>query len=155
MPNALVRAYADDTAIVSEDLKTEGPILAKIFHEFSQISGLHLNNGKCITIPLGTLDLEGFRQSRDTWIPTWNTMPICGSGKYLGYWIGPDIGDKSWADPLQKYMGRCRAWSEQGMGLFYQVMVCNTFAMSTLSFVAQLEAVPSARWKSRGVEGRP
>ena len=51
-PSTLTRAYADDTALVLEDLWKEGPTLANIFHEFSKISGLHLNIHKCIMIPL-------------------------------------------------------------------------------------------------------
>ena len=33
-PHSMVRSYADDTAIVSEDIWREGPVLAKLSAEF-------------------------------------------------------------------------------------------------------------------------
>ena len=50
-PNTLVRAYADDTALVLKDFWLEAPKLQRIFEEFGDIAGLRLNLSKCVTIP--------------------------------------------------------------------------------------------------------
>ena len=141
-PNTLARAYADDTALVCEDFEAEGPILEKLLREFEEVSGLRLNLQKCIIIPLGTKDVGAFRRQRDNWVPGWRTMLVEGCGKYLGFWVGPTKGEKSWTEPLQKFQTRCTTWAEQGMGLYLQTQAYNTFAQSTLMYIAQLE-IPS------------
>ena len=50
-PGTLVTAYADDTALVVEDIWTEGPIVSRLLVQFQEISGLRLNLIKCIFIP--------------------------------------------------------------------------------------------------------
>ena len=61
-PGICVRAYADDTALVTNDFWRDAPILQRIFDEFSSISGLHLNMAKCVIIPLTTTPLQRFRE---------------------------------------------------------------------------------------------
>ena len=53
-PGICVRAYADDTALVTSDFWRDAPRLQRVFDEFARISGLHLNIGKCVIIPLTT-----------------------------------------------------------------------------------------------------
>ena len=142
-PDTLVRAYADDTALVLRDFWKEGPILQQIFKEFGDISGLRLNLSKCITIPLGRGSLEDFEIRRSRHIPQWQQMQVRMSGKYLGFMVGPGKHDSSWESPLQKYAERCSMWNGQALGLQYQVMTYNVFAVSTLSFISQLESPPA------------
>ena len=54
-PNTLVRAYADDTALVLQNCWAETLILEQIFREFEHISGMRLNRSKCVTIPLSQI----------------------------------------------------------------------------------------------------
>ena len=68
-PAALVRAYADDTAVVTTDFRRDGPVLQCIYSEFGCISGLHLNAQKSIIIPLGMGTLETFRARLTTDVP--------------------------------------------------------------------------------------
>ena len=44
-PGLVVRAYEDDTVAVSEDIRRDGPVIAKVFEEFVSFSGLELNLG--------------------------------------------------------------------------------------------------------------
>ena len=141
-PNTMVRAYADDTALVLNDFGEEAPILQRIITEFGSISGLHLNTGKCITIPLGPQSLEAFKAHRDNVVPAWIDMPVADKGKYLGFYVGPGKGESSWTEPSSKYLERCRLWGDQGLGLHYHTVAYNTFAVSTLSYISQLEEVP-------------
>ena len=141
-PNTLVKAYADDTALVLRSFQKEAPIIMEIFRDFEEISGLKLNLGKCVTIPLGSSTQENFQKARDQVAPNWSSMPLSDHGLYLGYMVGPGKGTKTWDKPTEKYRQRCKLWEDRGLGLHYQTVAYNTFAASTLGYVGQLEKVP-------------
>jgi hypothetical protein len=161
IPEAVVRAYADDTAIVLTDFWKQAPLLASIFEEFGALSNLRRNYEKCVVIPLNPVGLrppgvlassqvspdEGplRRLSHDLkrLVPIWSNMTIDWAGTYLGFVVGPGKGEETWRKPVAKYMERCRMWAGRGQGLQYSVIAYNAFAISTLSYVAQLEAPPS------------
>ena len=67
-----MRAYADDTAAVSEDIRRDGPVIAKVFEEFASFSGLELNLDKTVLIPLYHTDLHEVRDQLRHHIPEWN-----------------------------------------------------------------------------------
>ena len=69
-------------------------------------------------------------------------MQIARAGKYLGFMVGPEKGDSSWEGPTEKFLQRCQLWEAQGTGLCYHATAYSTFAVSTLSYVSQLEAPP-------------
>ena len=48
----LLRAYADDLAVVSRDLQASLGIFGKVFAEYARVSGLVLNLRKTVLIPL-------------------------------------------------------------------------------------------------------
>ena len=141
-PHTAVRAYADDTAIVVEDIWDEGPTIARLFAEFQAISGLALNLHKCNLIPLFPYDHSSTQQQLHRTIPAWHNMQITEKGKYLGFWIGPGKGDASWQGPTSKYLSRCRLWQDRPLGLYFHTAVYNTLAITTLAYVAQLEHPP-------------
>ena len=103
---------------------------------------------KCITIPLGPGTQDDFKARRNRHIPQWSNMPVADKGKYLGFAIGPGKGTTSWQEPTTKYLQRCQDWSTQGVGMHFHTVAYNTFAISTLGFVAQLEAVPDDTLKA-------
>ncbi|CAK0822989.1 unnamed protein product [Prorocentrum cordatum] len=139
----LVRAYADDTALVFTDYWQEAPLLQRMFEGLACISGLRLNLQKSVAIPLGLETLEQFRTLRDQRLLGWASMPVADCGKYLGFIVGLGKGTQSWRDPNKKYIQRCRDWSEHGVGMHFHIIACNTFAVSTLAYIGQLEAVPA------------
>ena len=51
-PGSIVRAFADDIAIVVPDVDAALPILAGIFQDLELLAGLALNRPKCVLIPL-------------------------------------------------------------------------------------------------------
>ena len=56
-PDVVVRGYADDTAMVLPDLRSQWAPVQAIFAEFESVSGLGLNLPKTVLIPLGGADL--------------------------------------------------------------------------------------------------
>ena len=141
-PGTLTRCYADDTALVANDFWKEAPHLVKIFQEFSQISGLHLNLRKSFIIPLDEGELNAFQDRLAEQLPAWRDMQVARKGKYLGFFVGPEKEDKSWEEPTTKFLNRCDLWEKQGAGLQYQTTAYNTFALPTLLYIAQLEKPP-------------
>ena len=142
-PNTLTRCYADDTALVLSNFWEEAPTVQRLFQEFADVSGLHLNLAKCVVMPLDEGELDTFRQRLDTTIPAWKDMQVTRHGKYLGFVIGPDKGNRSWQEPTLKFLQRCQLWEAQGAGLHYHTTAYNTFALSTLTYIAQFEHPPA------------
>ena len=138
----VVRSYADDTAIVVEDVWTEGPMISQLFAQLHAISGLALNVHKCVLIPLYPGDYTSTKRRIADTIPRWQQMQVSDKGKYLGFYIGPGKGDSSWQDPTKKYSGRCHTWQDKPLGLQYHTTVYNTLCVSTLTYIAQLEHPP-------------
>ena len=57
--------------------------------------------------------------------------------------MAPARGDSSWLEPTAKYLQRCQLWEDKPLGLQWQTLAYNAFAISTLTYVAQLEAPPA------------
>ena len=72
-------------------------------------------------------------------IPDWADMEVTRKGKFLGFIVGPYREEDSWIEPMRKYLDRTIMWAGRGLGLHLGVMAYNTFAVSVLGFVAQLE----------------
>ena len=113
----LARAYADDTAIVTDDIWRDGPKLMQIFEEFASFSGLCLNFQKSVVIPLSTKPLNDFRGQLVAKRPMWREMQVSSSGTYLGFAVGPGKMDKSWTRAAEKYRERVAIWENQPLGL--------------------------------------
>ena len=101
-PRTFTRMYADDTAMVLEDIVKELPVLDLIFQEIGRAANLHLNVRKCILIPLFGADEGDPQLLLRTAAPALAGMTFAGCGKYLGYWIGPDKGHRSWQQAFKK-----------------------------------------------------
>ena len=140
---AVTRAYADDTAVIIQDILAEAPILAQIFQEFGNISNLHLNINKTVVIPL--FPTPGIAATRDNLIhliPTWSNVQLEYYAKYLGFMIGPDSSCRSWKDPTEKYQQRATTWTNLHLGLHCTAVSYNTFALPVLTYIAQLGMPP-------------
>ena len=55
-PQSLARAYADDIALVLQNIWREAPAVAKLFVNLERIAGLWLKPKKCVLIPLWSCD---------------------------------------------------------------------------------------------------
>ncbi len=56
--------------------------------------------------------------------------------------VGPGGVDESWTKPLKKFKDRVLKWASLGKVMQLGALTYNTFAMSTLLYVAQLMRVP-------------
>ena len=75
--------------------------LAGIFDEFACISGLYLNIGKTVIVPLFPYLLFEVRERIARTAPQWTGVAVQAHAKYLGYFLGPAKGEQSWAAPLE------------------------------------------------------
>ena len=76
-------------------------------------------------------------------------MPLAGRilqlrilANILAFYVGPGKRDSSWKAPMKKFRERVGMWKDQPLGLFWDARVYNMFAISTLTYVAQLEDPP-------------
>ena len=140
LPKATFKAFADDIGAVITDWDTDSPVAEQIFSEFAIMSGLDLNIKKTVCIPLwldGKRELEQTLRGSER---TWKDVSITGAGTYLGFVEGPERGNKTYDKPAHKFIKRCCQWGGMGAGLQYTTVAFNTFAASTLAFVAQLDS---------------
>ena len=146
----LVKAYADDTALVMRHFFRDSPRLAELFDEFAQISGLKLNLSKSVIVPLNAFGAKTFHIRRDQATPRWKDMPIRDHCKYLGFYIGPGKGTRSWEGPYKKFCERLKLWSSMPLGLNWDAKIYNMFLIPTLGYVAQIESPPE--WVLQGIK---
>ena len=140
LPTSVIRAFADDIGAVVTDFPGQQAMLERTFKEFEEMSGLELNIKKTVCIPLweeGLVDIP--RQLREG---AWKDLNVSDHGTYLGFVQGPGKEGKSWQKPIIKYSQRCNNWQSINQGIYFATTAYNTFAVSVLSFIAQLE-VPS------------
>ena len=145
----MLRAYADDIALVIKDYNQSAGIISQIFDEFGEISGLRLNIKKTLFIPLWPLQSKEALQAllREE-CPRWKDIGIDNKGKLLGIVIGPGADDHAWTKPLRKFENRVQHWSTLRLGLHWNVRAFNVFIVPTLEFVAQLCVPPEAVCKA-------
>ena len=143
VPGIFVRAYADDVAVVVENLDFSVPLAAAIFDQFEQISGLALNISKTFLVPLflkpAAEVLHGVARSS----PGWGGIRVQGYATYLGFVLGPERQERSWEPPLRKLAKRAAAWGTLGLGMSYTMEAFVVYAFPVLQYVSQLDLPPS------------
>ena len=133
----IVRAYADDIAIVLCNAFIVLPALVVLYEKWELASGMILNKRKCVAVPLGWTSLESFSILLREYAGNWADFEVALCAKYLGVYIGPGSTMKSFAAPMKKYEARCRSIRAMGMGLTTTISLYNMFAASVLSFILQ------------------
>jgi hypothetical protein len=142
-PEAMVRAFADDTAMCVTNLWRDLTGVKEVFSEFGAISGLHLGLPKTLVVPLWPDDVVDIAAKIATTAPEWTEVKVAYHGKYLGFMEGPLKGSLSWTAPLAKFEDRVHLWTHVHQGLHCAALTYNVFAASVLAFVGQLEEVPT------------
>lgn len=92
----LALEYADDDAICIEDIWKSGPELAEFFNMLGSICSMHLNEKKCIIIPVWIGEDAEIKVKIERCIKAWGNFLFRRQGKYLGYWIGPGAVQNHW-----------------------------------------------------------
>ena len=137
VPSALIRAYADDIAIVLRRCQDNIGTLEHIFYEYGVISGLRLNHGKCVWIPLALKSEEESRQELVDFAPSWSCFAIEGHATYLGFAVGPTRGQHSWDKALQKMLDRARVWRAIGGGMLISINAYRMYIFPLACFLLQ------------------
>ena len=140
----VLTAFADDIAVVIRDLWCTGRQIAYLFEEFARVFNLNLRPAKCVMIPLWKCQAASLSRLLVEQLTVWRGFNIASAGKYLGVWVGPDAGNKSWNHCAAKYGSRCRYIKDLGLGMWMTVALYDSLAASVLQFVAQMMAPP--RW---------
>jgi hypothetical protein len=63
--------------------------LQTFFQDFGTVSGLHLNIGKTVLVPLWEFDEHSVRNTVAQQAPDWGGICIQGHAKYLGFYVDP------------------------------------------------------------------
>ena len=142
VPASRRRAYADDLAMVVNDLESAAPLLERIFEEYEALSGLRLHHGKTIVVPLRPDAVDDIRRLLMWVAPTLADFSIQYHAKYLGFVLGPERGTRSWSKALQKYVDRAHVWNRTGCGAFHSFAAYRVYIASVFSFLGQLDDVP-------------
>ncbi len=94
-------------------------------------------------VPLWLAPLQQIAAEIAHVLPNWSAVEVASASRYLGYMVGPGKGTKSWDKAIAKFTARACLWGSQSLGLQYAAKTYNTFAMSVLTFLSQLEEPPS------------
>ncbi|CAK0886297.1 unnamed protein product [Prorocentrum cordatum] len=118
------------------------PALQALFADFGRMFRLGLDAPKTALVPLDPFNELDFRRELATTVPQWGSLGVAGYAKYLGFYLGPDRGRRTWGAPVAKYAARARIWKHIGAGAFLAARAYDIFVASVLLLVAQLDAVP-------------
>jgi hypothetical protein len=147
LPGDLCRAYADDIGMVCKDLFGSAQLFVPAFEEFAVISGLALNLGKTVFIPLGDDTVADFRLELESRFAGWGAANVRWWADYLGFTLGPGREDRSWRKAMLQYSCRADLWAQLGLGLHFTSVAYNVYIASLLGFLLQLEVLPE-EWES-------
>ena len=117
LPHCMTRAFADDTCMITPCFAKDAPAIMHMFKEFASISNLQLNLEKTVLVPLWPSSTMSIRRWLRDDFPSWAAVEIAWSAKYLGMYIGPDRGTRSWARPCEKFRERVLALASLHLGM--------------------------------------
>ena len=142
LPGDMLRAYADDLALVSRDVFLSARCFVPLFSDFAVISGLSLNLGKTVFAPLGDTSVDNVRRQLEERFTGWGAACVRDWAEYLGFVLGPGGRSRCWQKALDKYTSRADLWAQLGLGLHYTTVAYNVYVASLLTFLLQLEVLP-------------
>ncbi len=106
------------------------------------VSGLRVNYGKSVIIPLTPGALDSTMGMLERTSTNWTRMQVAYRAKYLGFQLGPHRGTSTWDKPCQKFQERVDMWRDRDIGMSWTTRAHNTFALPVLTYVAQLDTPP-------------
>ena len=137
-----VRAFADDTAVVTPDLESHAPMIMQIPREFAQMSNLSVNFKKTVSVPLWEVPAAEVKNQLASHMADWTDVEATGSAKASGYQVGPDRGKQSWEEACRKLTTRVESGVSFGPRMRLSSIVYRLFCLSPFSFLGQLEDPP-------------
>jgi len=146
LPAVLIRAYADDIALMLGRGPLDCGLLEVIFAEYAHVSCLRLHHGKSIIVPLSLAPHDQVRAAVASAAATWGAFTVAGHAKYLGFYLGPTRGSLIWDTVFAKMQERASVWRKIGGGMLVSVAAYRMYILPLAGFLAQLEDLPP-RWK--------
>jgi hypothetical protein len=154
----IIRACADDIGAALRSV-TVLPKIAETFKNAEVLAGLTLNLKKTNFLPLNvplsataTSHLKGWLSKH---VPHWSDVQIVDCARYLGAFLGPKSAHVAWESPIAKWANRTSVIAASGAPVGVSVMLYNTRALSTLSYVAQFSFIPQSAFpRERALLGR-
>lgn len=144
LPQALIRAFADDTAVVVPNFASHAPCIMTVFSEFAKMSNLHLNLSKTVLVPLWPSSETSIRRWLRDDFSDWAGVEISWAARYVGFYIGPLRGTLSWSKPQSEFKRRVIARSSLHLGMHFSSRVYRTFCVALFGFLSQLEDIPES-----------
>ena len=137
----IIRAFADDVAMIIDDSIRHLRDAVEIYKQFGSFSGLNLNWGKTIIIPLWESTLTQCKELLCMSCGDCSTMTFAYWGTYLGFAVGPERCDHIWSKATDKFALRANIWKGALQGLHLAAMTYNIFVVTILSYIWQLTPV--------------
>jgi hypothetical protein len=147
-PQSAIRAYADDIAIILGNIWREGPAIASLFHDYKKVTCLALKDIKCVIVPLWKYNQTSVKNLLMEVLPSWSRFKVEDAALYLGLWIGPGAGHKSWVTALCKFRKQVETVLACRAGIWISCLLYRVFAFSSLGFVAQAKRIPDEAFKA-------
>jgi len=137
-----IGCFADDIGLVFRNIRAKLAKLAELFKRFKKASGLDLNTGKCVAIPLenspdACTNLAGIISEI---VPEWRNFKVALNAEYLGFQIGPNSTNLQWNKVIAKASDTVLRWQALHLGFFFNLLACNVFILSLFSYIGQLSA---------------
>ena len=107
-PSALVRAYADDIAMILNNGLGNLRLLEHLLGEYALLSGLHVHHGKTVLVPLAPHSMDHIKALVVSEAPSWSDVRVKYSAEYLGFVLGLDCAAKSLKQSFKKLLGRAK-----------------------------------------------
>ena len=142
----ITRACADDVGFALSDITLLKPV-STVYKLARRLAGLSIKMKKSVVVPLDQWS-DATRDLVADWIADhlhdWDDIGIAPFSKYLGYFLGPEIGDLMWRAPSSKWQSRAAAITATGAPPSIAAALYNKFAFPTLSYVRRPALPPTA-----------
>jgi hypothetical protein len=127
-------SYADDTTVYISDAK-DLPKVLSIFENFSYVSGMSLNVGKCTVILMGSLiNAQKPASCAYTWLTDCNHLE-----RLLGIPVGIKFeNDVIWKTLLLKLQDSIKHWSAQKLTVYGRVHAAQSYIGGKVWFLATM-----------------
>ena len=143
-PPSLLSAYADDLAIVLNDLFRQLPFVIEVLRYWARASALHLNVPKCTVVPLWRAALDEVRGRLRRAIPWFAACAVEHHARYLGIALGPGAQHHLWEGALARFAAAASRVRLADRGLATKFLQFSAYATSTLAYKLQFHA-PTAQ----------
>jgi hypothetical protein len=124
--------YADDTTVYMSSMEDLNKVL-NVFNEFSSLSGMKLNTGKCVVIPLGSFaNLPAPASTSFRWLTERDDLE-----RLLGVPVGLKFqSDAIWKDLLTKLHDSVQHWTSQNLSVYGRVHAARSYIGAKAWFLA-------------------